>query len=235
MSRLFVTGTGTGVGKTFISAAITRSAVRSGVSVRALKPVTSGFALDDAERSDPGVLLTAMGHPVTETAINEIAPWRYVKPVAPYLAAAGEGKEVPYGAVVDFSREALRGPEKLILIEGIGGVMAPVDRLHTVLDWIGALTIPAILVAGTYVGTISHTLAALGVLRAAQIRVFAIVLNETLGSLVPAEEQAAAISLFAGGVPIHVVPHLEGEQPWARGFCGSLCESILGKAVAQPG
>jgi dethiobiotin synthetase len=232
MSRLFVTGTGTGVGKTFVSAAIAHASARSGISTRAYKPVASGFEADDVRHSDPGVLLEAQGQAVTPETLDEISPWRYVKPVAPYLAAAGEGKEIPYGAVLDFTLEALRGPEELILVEGIGGVMAPVDRAHTVLDWVGALAIPAILVAGTYVGTISHTLSALGVLRSAGVRVFAIILNETLGSPVTPAEQASAISLFAGGVPFHVLPHIAGERAWSRVPCSALCESILGRVVS---
>ena len=229
MSRLFVTGTGTGIGKTFVSAAIAHAATRAGRTVRAYKPVASGFAENELRDSDPGVLVQAVGKAPELEAVNDISPWRYTKPVAPYHAAAGEGREVPYGAVVDFTKEALRGPEDLILVEGIGGVMAPVDRLHTVLDWVSALSIPAILVAGTYVGTISHTLTALGVLRAAGIRVFAIVLNESQGSPVSAAEQGNAIGLFAGGVPIYVLPYVEGERSWMRVPCGSLVDAILRK------
>jgi dethiobiotin synthetase len=231
MRRLFVTGTGTDIGKTFVSAAIAHAASRGGVATRVFKPVASGFSEDNLSNSDPGILIEAIGEQVTAASVEAIAPWRYAKPVAPYLAAAGEGREVPYGAVVDYSREILRRPEKLVMIEGIGGVMAPVDRLHTVLDWIGALAIPAILVAGTYVGTISHTLSALGVLRAAGIRVFAIVLNESRGSPVSAAEQAAAIGMFAGGVPIYTLPYVEGERAWARVPCASLVEAILHKGV----
>ena len=229
MGKLFVTGTGTGIGKTFVTAAIAHAATRAGRSVRAYKPVASGFAENDLRDSDPGVLLQSLGRAPTLEAVNEISPWRYIKPVAPYLAAEGEGREVPYGAVVDFTKEALRGTEDLILVEGIGGVMAPVDRLHTVLDWVSALSIPAILVAGTYVGTISHTLTALGVLRAAGIRVCAIILNETLGSPVSAAEQGAAIGLFASGVPIYVLPYVEGERSWMRVPCAPLLDAILRK------
>lgn len=234
MARFFVTGTGTDIGKTFVSAAIAYTATQAGRSVRAYKPVASGYAEDAIAESDPGILVQAVGKLPTREAVNEISPWRYTKPVAPYLAAAGEGREVPYGAVVDFTKEALRGPEDLILVEGIGGVMAPVDRVHSVLDWVSALSVPAILVAGTYVGTISHTLTALGVLRAAGIRVFAIVLNESRGSPVSAAEQAAAIGLFASGVPIYVLPYVEGARSWMRVPCGSLVDAILRKPGCKP-
>jgi dethiobiotin synthetase len=227
MSRLFITGTGTDIGKTFVSAAIAHAATKAGRTVRAYKPVASGITDDKLLNSDPGVLLQSVGiTPCVET-VSAISPWRFAKPVAPYLAAAEEGQEVPYGDIVDFSKEALRGPEDLIMVEGIGGVMAPVDRLHSVLDWISALSVPALLVAGTYVGTISHTLTALGVLRAAGVRVLAIVLNETKDSIVPAAEQATAIGLFAGGVPIYVVPHVEGDRGWSRVPCGTLLDAIL--------
>ncbi len=117
-----------------------------------------------------------------------------------------------------------------MLIEGVGGVMAPLDDDHTVIDWLGALNVPALLVAGTYVGTISHTLSALGVLRAAGIKVPAIVLSETEGAIVSAAEQAEAISRFAEGVPIYLVPRAAGPSPWRHLEDGGLFEALFGRS-----
>jgi dethiobiotin synthetase len=229
MTRLFVTATGTDIGKTLVTAMLVHKAREFGKSVRVMKPVASGFDEQAPEGSDPAILIEATGKPFDAEQLGQVSPWRYKAPIAAHMAAKREGREVPFGAMVDYSREALNGPEDVVLIEGVGGVMAPLDDDHTVLDWVGALGIPVVLVAGTYVGTISHTLTALGVLRAAGIKVPAVVLSETEGAIVSAAEQAEAIGRFAGGVPIHLLPRVPGERPWSRMPCGGLCEALIGR------
>jgi len=85
----------------------------------------------------------------------------------------------------------------VLLIEGVGGVMVPLDDTRTVLDWIAALRVPAILIAGSYLGTISHTLTAFDVLRRREIVVRAIVVNESEGSTVPLDDTVKSIARFA--------------------------------------
>ncbi|HEY9345369.1 MAG TPA: dethiobiotin synthase, partial [Inquilinus sp.] len=92
--------------------------------------------------------------------------------------------------------------EDPLLIEGVGGAMVPLTDHETVLDWIAALRVPVLLVAGSYLGTISHTLTTLGVLRTAGLDVRAIVLNETLGSTVPLEETRETVSRFADDISV---------------------------------
>jgi dethiobiotin synthetase len=229
MTGLFVTATGTGIGKTFVTAMLAHQAKVMGRTIRVLKPVTSGFNERDPTGSDPLVLLDAVGIKPDHDTIAQVSPWRFAEPIASHMAAARENRDIPFGKVVDLCREALLGPENVKLIEGIGGVMAPVDSSHTVLDWIAALRVPTLLVAGTYVGTISHTLSALGVLRAVGVKVPGLVLCETPDSIVPAAEQAEAIARFAAGVPIYIVPHQTGERPWASSPCPKLCAAVLGR------
>jgi dethiobiotin synthetase len=73
----------------------------------------------------------------------------------------------------------MAGPEDIVLIEGVGGVMVPLNDRRTVLDWIEALGIPVLLVIGTYLGSISHTLTALTALRQRQIPIRALIINES--------------------------------------------------------
>ena len=130
----------------------------------ALKPVVSGFDPAAAADSDPGVLLAALGRAVTPEAVAEIAPWRFRAPLSPDMAARLEGRTVDVDAVVGFCRERIAATEGVVVIEGVGGVMVPLDDRRTVLDWITALDVPAVLVSGSYLGAISHTLCALDVL-----------------------------------------------------------------------
>jgi dethiobiotin synthetase len=203
MTRFFVTATGTDIGKSFITAALVRSARRLGHSVAAFKPLVSGFDPNDWANSDPGVLLAAQGLPPTE--LDRLAPFRFTAPLSPDMAAAREGRSVDVAGLIQFSRQALQGPEEIVLIEGVGGVMVPLDATHTVLDWIKALEIPSLLVAGSYLGTISHTLTALTVMDAAGCPVRAVIISESVESPVPLEETAETIQRFAPDTPILIV------------------------------
>ncbi len=88
----------------------------------------------------------------------------------------------------------------MLLIEGVGGVMVPLDDQRTILDVMMALHLPLILVAGSYLGTISHTLTALDSLYRRDMNVMAIIVSETPGSTVSLDETVAAISRFADPV-----------------------------------
>jgi dethiobiotin synthetase len=206
MSAFFVTATGTDIGKTFVTAGLIRLLRENGRSVSALKPVASGFALADAAASDPGMLLDALGEPVSLEALDRIAPWRFAAALSPDMAAAREGRTVDFDALVEFCRGAIaRGPGPLF-IEGVGGVMVPLDARHTVLDWMAALELPLVLVAGSYLGTISHTLTALEVVVRKGLRPAALVVNDSGDDAVPITETVAVLARFAGAVPIVALP-----------------------------
>ena len=100
------------------------------------------------------------------------------------MAARRENRSIDFDALVTFSRDAVAGAKDLLLIEGIGGVMVPLNETHTVLDWMAALNIPLVLVAGSYLGSLSHTLTCLDVLARRGLAVKAVVVNETPGSAV---------------------------------------------------
>src|SRR5712671_2356404 len=175
MTAIFVTGTGTDVGKTFVTAGLIRHLRAIGRPVEALKPVVSGFNPDAPAASDPGFLLAALDRALTQAEIERISPWRFRAPLSPDLAAAREGRNLDYKRLVEFSRQAILAAKDVLLIEGIGGIMVPLDDRHTVLDWMTVLRIPVILVTGSYLGTLSHTLTALHVLAQRNIEVSSIV------------------------------------------------------------
>ena len=100
---------------------------------------------------------------MTEEAVAEITPWRFAAPLSPDMAAAREGRRLDLGDIVAYCRAAHGDP---LLIEGIGGAMVPLNDEHTVLDWIADLGAPALVVTGSYLGTISHTLTTLAAISA---------------------------------------------------------------------
>jgi len=206
MNAFFVTATGTDIGKTYVTAGILRALRQSGHPATAIKPVMSGFDASQAQTSDAGILLAAMGKRVTPKTIAAIAPWRFAAPLSPDMAAAREGKHLHLPDILTFCRAAIRAAPGLILVEGVGGAMVPLDPQHTVRDWVSALNLPAILVAGSYLGTISHTLTTAEALTAKAIPIAAIAISESETSPVPPEATAAAIGNFLPGIPTHIIP-----------------------------
>ncbi len=200
MTAIFITGTGTDVGKTYVAASLIRHLRRMGRHVDALKPVVSGFDPALPASSDPGVLLKALGLSVTPQEIDRIAPWRYRAPLSPDLAARAEGQTLDVDAVITFCRTAVDQRRDMLLIEGVGGIMVPLDDQRTVLDLMMALRLPLILVAGSYLGTISHTLTALDALFRRNLKVLATIVSETPHSTVPLADTVAAIGRFADPV-----------------------------------
>jgi dethiobiotin synthetase len=208
MSGLFVTATGTDIGKTFVTAGLARYLRSTGCIVHALKPVLTGFDENDWQISDPAVLLDALGGPVTLQDIERISPWRFAAPVSPDLAAQREGRAIAFEEVVAFCRAEIDRHPGTVLIEGIGGIMVPLDVHHTVLDWMAALRAPIILVAGSYVGTISHTLTALEALTRRSLDVRAVAVSESAGSAASLAETLSTISRFAAEVEVLGIPRL---------------------------
>jgi dethiobiotin synthetase len=198
----FITSTGTGIGKTLVTAALTYQLRAAGRSVSALKPVISGYVENDMG-SDTAQLLQSLG-------LAAISPWRYTAALAPNMAAKLEGKEIDFAALVDFCD--MPRTSDITLIEGAGGVMSPLTDTHTMLDWIAALDCAAIVVAGTELGAISHTLAACEVLRARGIPLRAVVVSESADGAISTQEMATQLRKFLPGAHyIVALPRVAGE------------------------
>ncbi len=208
MTGYFVTATGTDIGKTYVSAALLRHWRARDLAVAALKPVMSGFDPADAAASDAGQLLTAMAAPMDEGGLNLISPWRFKAPLSPDMAAAREGRTIPYDRLIDTCRSvaASMPAEGRLLIEGVGGVFVPLDDQHTVMDWMKDLGLPILLVAGSYLGTISHTLAALAALRLHGLSAHRVIVNESPVSPVPLAETVEVLARHAPGIAIRALP-----------------------------
>ena len=204
MRTLFVTSTGTGIGKTYVTAALARHFKAQGERVSVLKPVLSGFDATDFANSDPALLLQAIGETPTLKAVERTSPFRYHAPLAPNQAAAKEGCSVDFNAIVKCCEDAANADGDLLLIEGIGGLMVPLDESRTVLDLIAALGAPVLLVTGSYLGTISHTLTAVEVAKSRKLTIEAIAISESESSTVSLEDTAATIRQFTE-LPVAIV------------------------------
>jgi dethiobiotin synthetase len=218
MTAYFVTSTGTDIGKTFVTAGLMRHLRNTGEAVDAFKPVVSGFDIATAALSDPGVLLGALDEVVTSQTLARISPWRFAAPLSPDMAAAREGQSLDFNAIVSVCRKRVAQSEGTLFIEGVGGVMVPLDETHTVLDWMKALDLPLILVTGSYLGTISHTLTAMDCLSRKGLTVKALVINDSGDGAVPLDETKAALARFLPDVTLAVLPRVKRPTDAADNF-----------------
>jgi dethiobiotin synthetase len=220
---VFVTGTGTEVGKTYLACALIRAFRARGLAVDALKPVVSGFDETDWAGSDPGRLLEALGRPLTPESLATVSPWRFKAPLSPDRAARMEGRSVAFDALVEVCRHGVAVAPGLLVVEGAGGVMSPIGEAATNLDLMAALGAPVVLVAGSYLGTISHTLTALEAFKARGVAVCGVVVNET-DAAAGVLEAAASIRRLA--TPARVIALSGTEAP------EDLVDAVLGVAGA---
>ncbi len=206
MSTVFVTGSGTEIGKTFVTTRLVGELRSAGYRVAALKPVASGFDALNPEDSDTAELLRAAGLPVTIEQCDTVSPWRFAAPLSPDMAAARERRCVPFGELVEFC--TTERDVEMTLIEGIGGVMVPLDERHTVLDWVAAVGAPVLLVVGSYLGSLSHGLTAVAALQGRGCKLAGVIINESAQQPVPSSETADTLGRFLRGVPIVRMPRL---------------------------
>jgi len=212
MKNLFITSSGTGIGKTMVTAALCQQLRKQGAAIDAIKPIISGYNPEEAAVSDTHILLNALGRDATQQDIEAMSPWRFVAPLSPHMAAAREGAEIKFEELLDDCRLRMRASKGTLLIEGVGGVMVPLTNSHTVLDWVGALEIPTLLVVGSYLGSLSHSLTAVATLRGRNIPIAGIVVSESEEATVPLKETVATLRNFVTGVQVVAIPRLQGSQ-----------------------
>lgn len=212
---LFISGAHTDVGKTYVACAILRAVRAKGLSVEALKPVVSGFDPQDWGQSDPGRLLAALGRPLTSETLDAISPLRFDAALSPPMAARLQGYDLRLGQLTDFCRAGLAASAAdLTLVEGVGGVMSPISEDATGLDLMLALGLPTVLVGGSYLGAISHTLTAIETLRARGLAIKAVVVSQSSDPDAPDFVQTVeSVAAFAGD--LKVIAAARGDQDWA--------------------
>jgi dethiobiotin synthetase len=174
MRGLFVTATDTGVGKTILSAALLAAMAAAGEQVRAHKPVVTG--LEESSGSWPAdhELLAS----VASMTPQQVAPLRFGPAVSPHLAAQLAGERIDPADLVARARTAGADHEATTLIlEGVGGLLAPLADDYTVRDLAISLGLPLLIAARPGLGTINHTLLTLQAARAGGLDVRAVVLT----------------------------------------------------------
>ena len=174
---LFVTGTDTNIGKTHVACLIVRALRSGGHLVGAYKPVCSGAVLDStsvARWEDIQRLQAALGEDWPDDAI---CPQRFLAPLAPPLAARAEGSTVDFERLVS-GAEWWLGKVDLLIVEGAGGLLAPVTQTQNAANLARVFGYPLVIVARCGLGTINHTLLTVEAARQRGLSIAGVVLNQ---------------------------------------------------------
>jgi dethiobiotin synthetase len=170
---VFVTGTGTEVGKTVVAGVIARTARVAGKRVSAFKPAVSGLDDSTAGTPDHEHLRMAAGSGQSD---DEIAPYRFGPPVSPHLAAEAAGEEIERDRLL-VALAVARSAGDFLVCEGVGGFLVPLRSDYLIRDFARDVGLPVVVVASPGLGTINHTLLTVESVRAAGLEVAAVVLT----------------------------------------------------------
>jgi dethiobiotin synthetase len=216
--RLFVTGTGTEVGKTVVAAAIANSERQAGRSVAVFKPAVSGLddypltpeTWDGAPQLPDHVLLRLAAG--STQGDDEVAPYRFGPPVSPHLAAELAGEPIDPDRLRGAGLAATENAD-LLICEGVGGFLVPLTESYLIRDLARDLSLPVLIVATPGLGTINHTLLTIECVRNAGLEVASVVLNRWPEE--PSEIERSNLETIErlGGARVETLPKLDLCRP----------------------
>ncbi len=209
---LFVTGTDTEIGKTFVSAALLRGFARKGLRATALKPIAAGaYERDGVWHNEDADQLDAAASVLLPPEIR--TPFLLKEPAAPHIAAALEGVTLEMERIVECHGEACKRADAVV-VEGVGGFRVPLTAQHDTADLAVALDLPVVLVVGMRLGCISHALLTAEAIAARGLTLAGWVANRIDPAMTFAEENIDALrerlAAQYGAPLIGIVPHLRG-------------------------
>lgn len=206
-SGIFITGTDTGVGKTYIAAGIAAELRSCGVNVGVMKPAETGCRVQGGRLvpEDSMALMRAAG---SRDALSLVNPCRFRNPLAPSVAAKQEGRKVDIQKIMRSFRELCSRHDYLI-VEGAGGIMVPLWEDTLFVDLAKRMGFPVLIVARPGLGTINHTLLTVEALLKKELALAGIVLNHATEARqdISVRTNPPVIKDLSGARFIHVVRH----------------------------
>lgn len=206
---VFVTGTGTEVGKTVVAAVIARTVAAAGRSVGVFKPAVSG--VDDGGEPDHALLRRAAGSSQSD---DEIAPYRFGPPVSPHLGADLAGEAIDPARLRAGAARA-GAARDAVVVEGVGGFLVPLTLGYSVRDLARDLALPVVIAAAPGLGTINHTLLTLEAVRAVGLEPAAVVITPWPAEPTRIERSNCDAIARLGDIEVATLPELELARPEA--------------------
>lgn len=195
MPGIFITGTDTEVGKTYVTEVLFKLFADQGLNVGIMKPISCGPTKDnDAIRLKKRLKI--------KDPIGLVNPIKLRSPLAPFVASKLENRNLKLESIFSSYIKLLKKHD-LVLVEGVGGVLVPIKQNYYVADLIKDMDIPAIIVARAGLGTINHTLMTVETLRLRKINILGIILNRFSGKDLSEKTNAKTIEELTG-LPILV-------------------------------
>lgn len=205
LKSYFITGTDTGIGKTCFTAGLALAMKAAGIDVGVMKPFATGTPQKTGYRSeDVQILADASGAKDAESLIN---PYFFPIPASPYMAANKLNAVIDIRIVLD-AFEKLQSLHGVVLVEGIGGIMTPILKDYYVADLIKDMNLEPLVVAGSQIGTINHTLLTCDACRKYGIKAKGIIINNFDSAGYDVSDLTADLTNLSGLDVLCSIPHL---------------------------
>ncbi len=211
MNGVFVTGTDTGVGKTFASCVLLHALRRAGRATWPMKPIAAGaIATPDGPANEDTLALARAAGPSAPPP-GTITPILLALPMAPHLAAAREGRTITREAVLGAWRERPAG--SFAVVEGVGGFKVPLGPGFDTVDLARALGLPVVLVVGLRLGCLNHALLTADAVAAAGLPLAGWIANLVDPAMAEPDGNVAALAARLPAPLIGRLPHAPGADP----------------------
>lgn len=243
MNKIFITGTGTDIGKSIVCAGILRELRKRGHDAVPMKPVQSGAEINSTGKlfsPDIDVALMASGYTIPEEEKDHTCPYMYKQACSPHLAAELSGLPYPDMETVNNSMNFLSKLHEILVIEGAGGIQVPLDRKNTTIDLIKKLEVPVLLVISNELGCINHALNTIAVLRSNGIEIAGGVMThttpETAENSFIRKNNPETIENMSSVKIISEIKHMENFDPkseasWQKSdeYFAEICNKLFGE------
>ena len=222
---VFITGTDTGVGKTFFACMLAALLRDSGYRVGVMKPAESGCAEREGELYPKDAILLKEAS-ASQDSLDKICPYQLREPLAPSVAAQREGITLDIDRLIDVYNE-ITSTHDITLIEGAGGLMVPLLPSYTYADFARVLKLPVVVIAANRLGMINHLVLTLEHARCKGLSVLGYVLNRLeSGASLAAETNREALSTLTAVICAGELPYVAPTEDAYNGAADSFAEQF---------
>ena len=206
MKSIFITGTDTGIGKTVFTCALANLMKNSNIDVGVMKPFATGIPQKTGFQSEDVALLAKYSD--TSDSESLINPYFFPIPTSPYQAAKKLGKIIDLNLVMT-SFEKLQSSHDVVLVEGIGGILTPILKDYFVADLIKDLNLDTVIVSGTRMGSVNHTLLTLNLCKKYGIGASGLIINQIDTDGYDVNELEDNLASLSGIDVLCKIPHMD--------------------------
>lgn len=210
--KWFITGTDTDAGKTVVATALLRACTAAGYTTAALKPIAAGGVLTkDGFFNQDALLLQAAAS--QKNSYQDVNPYLYEQAIAPHIAAVSENRDIDFGECVKRCLPIINSAADIVVVEGAGGWLVPLNSEHSLADLAAALECEIILVVGLKLGCLNHALLTVSAIEACGLRLGGWVANHLSADMPYSQENIAALQQRIQAPLIAEIPFMPAIEP----------------------